>query len=782
MARITKQLEYEYSNMPIPGGGYVTGFIYHEKCPGVFYLRTDIGGVYKFDAVNKKWISLIDHVTQERLDETFPLAIALDDNNPKRLYIASGIYQKEHGLLSVSEDAGESFEYYEMPCMVHGNLPGRGTGFKLIVDKNDENTLWYASQEEGLFKSEDRGKTWKSITSIAEKYLSFVGQIPLKNGSYALIVSSAGVTTKRSDTLRGHSLYVSYDNGNTFEELWQPEDNEIDGCKFAGRVGARYTYDDKYLYITLSITGKNAWTILHGYSCDAGACIGGTVLRYEINNDSLGKGEDITPKGIDEIEAGIIGAGFAGLCTAKSCPGLVVASTINQGDYKDSIYRSFDYGNTWELILQDLAIGKMDFKTSYMKPKYNDGKSIIHWLTDLKINPFDENELWFNTGTGVFRTKNLTDKECVVFSDHCDGIEETVHLNLYAPPAGEVKLIDILGDLGGFAFREYDKPCDNSFDDEDGNRYITCINADYCDNNPQRVIVTPRGNWRSKTLGGLILSNDQCETFRRLPMPFGINSEIDDVLHEIERPNVNSGWVAMSADGKSIVWSLARGIELPVKLCLVSNDGGESFRPVKVYDLNGKEVLEGGFKVFSDRMDENLFYGFGDASEIYISTDKGNSFKQVAIDSEVKVPKIKFTLIDCANKTELRGVAGKTGEFYFVAKENGLWRVNFDAKELKVKFTKLSNDIDVFFRMGIGIGPDDNDYITGKKGLYVSANINGEYGFYRTFDEGETFERLNTSKQMFGEIYTLDADKREFGRFYLGTGSRGVITGKQVEK
>lgn len=55
-------------------------------------------------------------------------------------------------------------------------------------------------------------------------------------------------------------------------------------------------------------------------------------------------------------------------------------------------------------------------------------------------------------------------------------------------------MIDILGDLGGFAFTALDKPCGNSFADEDGNRYITCINADFSDENPDVLVVTPRGN------------------------------------------------------------------------------------------------------------------------------------------------------------------------------------------------------------------------------------------------------------------------------------------------
>lgn len=138
--------------------------------------------------------------------------------------------------------------------------------------------------------------------------------------------------------------------------------------------------------------------------------------------------------------------GFSGIDTVRSVPGLLVVSTISKED-GDCIFRSRDYGNTWECILYDLEIGEMVFRTSYLKPQYNGGHSLIHWLTDLKINPFNPEEAWFNTGTGVFRSRNLSGA-CVVFEDYSDGIEETVHLNVYSPPKGEVKCIDIVGIWG----------------------------------------------------------------------------------------------------------------------------------------------------------------------------------------------------------------------------------------------------------------------------------------------------------------------------------------------
>lgn len=50
-----RELSYQYKNLPIPGGGYVTGFIFHKKKKGLLYLRTDIGGTYRFDPEHQRW-------------------------------------------------------------------------------------------------------------------------------------------------------------------------------------------------------------------------------------------------------------------------------------------------------------------------------------------------------------------------------------------------------------------------------------------------------------------------------------------------------------------------------------------------------------------------------------------------------------------------------------------------------------------------------------------------------------------------------------------------------
>lgn len=791
-----EKIDYKYTSASIPGGGYVTGFTFQPGEEGLLYARTDIGGAYRFSPGQERWIALCDHVTPADLSETFPVALAVDERRPERLFMVSGMWREQGGRISVSEDYGKTFQTHSLPFPAHGNLPGRGTGERLIVDRLREEILYYASQTKGLWRSMDTGRTWSRVPALQEEYLTFVGQSP--DGT-ALFVGTAGATLKKDEDHCGSALYVSYDRGESFETLWQPEylgpeNREGEHKLLRGLVAHRYAMDEKYLYVTFTARGRAAFLPELAYSCDTIWVTDGHVARYPWEDSHqgaatvIGQGEEISPfperRIPPEMPEGEIGMGvrpfhpfgFGGISACPKAAGLLVCSTIRKAD-GDSIYRSRDYGETWEEILHGLDIGEMKFRTSYMLPEYNGGRNLIHWLSDIKIDPNFPDRAWFNTGTGVFRTDNLLG-ERVCFTDWCDGIEETVHINVYAPPAGETLLFDMVGDLGGFAFRDLPGPCENSFADEEGNRYITCMNADYSDSDPNLVVVTPRGNWTGKTKGGLILSRDNGKTFEHLPLPYGLSTALDQALEGIERPNVNSGWAAMSPNGKHIVWSVARGIRLPIELVVVSHDGGYHYAPVKAYDLRGVLLREGELKVFSDRVDSSLFYGFGSHSELYLSRDGGETYHQLPVEGLDQ--DICFTLIDCADQTEVRPESGRRGVIYFAAGEKGLWKLTVDPENGTGRAARLGGAGDVFYCLGLGLGRPFGEYFGEEKALYVAARIGGVYGFYRTLDQGRSFQRLNHDAQSFGGIQSIDGDKRVFGRFFIGSSTRGVLYGEPV--
>lgn len=780
-----KQIEYTYKNLPIPGGGYVTGFLFHPTRENVLYIRTDIGGSYRYCYEENKWTSLTESVDMFDLSETYPIALAVDENRLARLLIASGVNgrdgKKVNGKLSISDDFGNTFVHKELPCYVHGNMNGRGTGPRLLKDPANEKGIYFASQKDGLLYSPDLGDSWKKLDTGSETYMTLVWCSP--DGD-TVVAGTAGVVTGSED-MRGHSLYISYDKGEKFEPMIMPESIFAEGSKWSGYVAHRIDFDGKYLYVTLVNTGKRSYVKETGYSCDSGDCLGGRIIRYAFDECGRVRGyQDITPtclygeQGAYRVDRkSVYPFGFGGISSCKAKPGLLAASTICKDD-GDMMFISFDYGENWEPALYDLSVGNIQFETSYMKPEYNGGHNLIHWLSDVKINPFNPDEVWFNSGTGVFRSTDFTSKDRS-FADCCRGIEETVHLNVYSPVDGPVKVIDIVGDLGGFAFTQMDQPCKNSFSDAEGNRYITCINADFSDIHPENVVVTPRGNWTGKTKGGLIFSKDYGLTFERIPLPFGISDYLDERFREIESPNVNSGWVSLSADTKTIVYCVADGIDLFMKGIIVSHDQGKSFQKVRVFDEKRTELSDTDIhmKVFSDRVDSRLFYGFGDDFSIYISKDRGNTFNPVKVE-DIPGRKMNFGLIDCANKTEIRGEAGKKGIFYLAAGDFGLWKLFFDDEKDIVKGQRITGDGESVFRMGLGLLHQDVDYREDEKALYICGVIQNTYGFFRSFDAGKTWEKINDDTQKFGDINSIDGDSRKVGRFLIATGSFGIKYGE----
>lgn len=83
---------YEWNNIPIGGGGYVTGVVIHPTEPDLVYARTDVGGAYRLDVTSGDWVPLLDHFGDEDSNLYGVDGIALDQQNPNVVYIAAGKY------------------------------------------------------------------------------------------------------------------------------------------------------------------------------------------------------------------------------------------------------------------------------------------------------------------------------------------------------------------------------------------------------------------------------------------------------------------------------------------------------------------------------------------------------------------------------------------------------------------------------------------------------------------------------------------------------------------
>ena len=765
------KVKYEYKNFNIGGGGFVTGFVFHKKMPNILYARTDIGGVYRFDFENRKWISLIDSVTSIEPNQCYPLSIALDENDENALYIACGDHKK--GELCISHNKGESFEIKTIPCGIHGNCMGRATGERLIKIGDD---LFFASQSSGLLRSRDEGDSWDKLDVNGETNLTFVNAIQSGEHRTVFVGTSGGgnISDKDGQKFRGHSLYASYDNGESFFKVTQPNADTFLTSALAGFVAQRSSFgtdintSKRYFYVTFSQTGKDREP--YRYTCDSAEIVSGRIFRYELDKQGRiieNKQKDITPDNV--LSVGLSGVDF--------CNGMLVLSEIGEA-HSNSVYISYDNGDSWKQILYNLSVGKMNFTVPYMKPEYNSGRLLVHWMSDIKINPFDPDMAVFNTGTGVFVSKNLTASEnggTVEWEPLCEGMEETVHINVYSPPKGEIRCIDIVGDLGGFAFSSVDEIPENSFANDNGDRYITCLNADFTDENPKVVVATPRGNWTGETVGGVIISHDQCKTWRHLGFPYGLSDKIDILCDSIKKSNIDSGWAALSADGKRIIWTIAQQHEFLSDSVVYTDDEGKTWGKSVFIGKCDYEATPVPLYILADRVNPDIFMAVNKESLMFISTDKGKTFYECTPSEVFEKPQSREKLK--LRKIEVRAESGKEKTLWVSFGPAGLWRLEFDDASKSVDCVRITKPND--FTLGVGFGKPKEG--SDAPVIYTSGVIDGEYGFWRSCDYGNSFELLSEDNQHFGTVISISGDPREFGTFYIATGSRGLFCGRKVK-
>lgn len=759
-------IKYNYHSLSVPGGGFVTGFVFHPNIKNILYARTDIGGIYRFDFENKKWHSLADWITEFNRHLALPLSIALDEDKPNMLYAMCGNSRKgfPHGksALLISENYGAGFTEKSVPFCCNGNAPARSSAERLAY-KNGK--LFFGSQGEGLWQSADNGESWTRL-DFCEENIVFVY---FPKGTEIMLVSCTGETTADGNN-RGHTLYASYDFGKSFEKLDIPAPLDDERCSHNGFVPYAIAYYGENIYVTFTHSFRqNHWGGWNDFACDNGGGFDGRLYRYTISDGKLIFAEDMTPTADGFTDSNLkrkLPFGLGGIDVHKN-----VIAICSIGGHGDCIFISRDNGKSYKKI-QSTDTDSFQVDVPYLKPEYNGKRVPLHWMSCLRIDPFNPDFAVINTGTGIFALNGLTTDNCFV-STLCSGVEETVHMNIYSLPSGKNKVIDLVGDLGGFVFSDLDKPCENSFANKNGDRYITCLNADFLQNNPDTFITTARGNWTGETKGGVILTTNGGESFTHIGYPTDISDILDEASENIKRPNYNSGWAAITADGNYILWTLAyEYMKLPCFCAVRYNISEKNFNKIKIYNLQGNDISESELhiKIFTDRVNAAKAYGFGENGQLYMSMDSGASFCQLSVSEDF--PLCRMSGIDGYKGVEIRFLPDCEGVCYAALCENGLWKLHFNEKNVHAE--RITEKDDFVKAVGFGTGNSDS-----KPALFICGRIFGEYGFWKSLDSGESWAKINTPSQMFGGIVSMDGDFRHNGRVYIATGTRGGIYGDE---
>lgn len=154
---------HRWRTAAIGGTGFVTGLLFHPAVRGLAYARTDIGGAYRWDDRQARWIPLTDQVGWDDWNLLGVEALAVDPAHPDRLYLALGTYAQSWagpGAVLRSEDRGTTWARTDLTVRLGANEDGRGAGERLLVDPRDSEQLWLGTRHDGLLRSTDRGATW----------------------------------------------------------------------------------------------------------------------------------------------------------------------------------------------------------------------------------------------------------------------------------------------------------------------------------------------------------------------------------------------------------------------------------------------------------------------------------------------------------------------------------------------------------------------------------------------------------------------------------------------
>ena len=118
---------YNWRNVRIDGGGFVSGIIFNPTEQNLIYARTDIGGAYRWNQSTSSWTPLMDWVGWNNWGWNGVLSIATDPVQTNRVYAAVGMYlnswDPNNGAILRSTDRGATWHVDHAAVQGRRQLP-----------------------------------------------------------------------------------------------------------------------------------------------------------------------------------------------------------------------------------------------------------------------------------------------------------------------------------------------------------------------------------------------------------------------------------------------------------------------------------------------------------------------------------------------------------------------------------------------------------------------------------------------------------------------------------
>jgi xyloglucan-specific exo-beta-1,4-glucanase len=444
---------YQWQNVAIGGGGYVTGVYLHPLQQNLVYIRTDVGGFYRWNSGNKTWIPLTDHFPLAQSNYYGGEALALDPQNPNVVYIAAGKYTGSWaglGTIFKSTNQGKTWTKLNIDLPMGGNENQRWASERLVVNPSNSNIIFFGSRTSGLWKSSDGGGKWQKVTSFPGKPQADIG--------ISGIIFHKKVSGLVYANAYGDGIYQSNDAGVTWRKI----------AGSPSQVNRLEVASNGILYAThksgVSKHTNGAWT-------------------------------NITPPNAQTK--------FGAIAVNPNNPEEVLTVYDQyQGSDTSTIFKSTNGGTTWSKKRRVLNSQVPWWPDWYFAAA----------AADIEFDPKIPGRVWLTDWYGTWQTDNIN-VESPVWSNYEKGHEEVVSFALATPPSGSM-LLSGVADVDGFHHQKGLKAYPSTqFGGNNGLRFQDTYSIAYTESNPLRMVRVGGNRWNHTYTGAT--STDGGQTWNK---------------------------------------------------------------------------------------------------------------------------------------------------------------------------------------------------------------------------------------------------------------------------
>ena len=737
--------DYDWANVPIGGGGYITGMKIHPLDADLRYYRTDVGGAYRWDAAQGKLVQLIYSTNKKHYSVA---GIALHPTDLDIVYIAvSGDCNSSNTAIYKSADRGETFTvvtglpfYFAANggrnCDTNGdnNAPNTGDkdreGTPIEVNPLNTNELYIGTREKGLYIMNIQNDTWVQVPN---------NQIPHNTEVYS-------IRTIKFHPTQAELVYIAYMGYGVFR----------------GNTNTQ-------VYERLDAIGNAALDAALDDAMDIAISKDGDYMLVACKNSGVLKAANITSNTVN-WSASPIGNNIAkGYLTVECSPhdnntAVTVAAGWNQ---ISNIETTTDAGVSWQTTTHTLDMAQHIFPWRYSAFGNN--------VAQFGFDPVNVNKLHFTSWFSTFSSDNWTSVNGGTWhTQNAYGHEEIVPTDLITFNPNQVNrfLMCGSGDHSGMLFDDLtefnyatETVTDNFSNPAEIGMLKKSASMDFCFNNSDHLAVALTEEW-SNSNGGIAKSSDGGQSWALLS---DYNSTDGKSIIAIASQDPND-LVMLTENG--LKYTNDNGVNVDPSVGVTSmaaNCSPSAVNCLGATNINSGSINNSVFSSFrnvaADRSLDCVFYYYDWNGDFSISTDSGQNW---CIINTTDLPASN----DIWQKARITSIPNQAGHLWF-----NINKKLFHSSDGGVNWTEIISVNDVL-ALGSGVGENVGDY----DALYIFGsidNISGNY-VYRSTDMGTTWVQINNhgEKELWGDIKIITGDRNEFGKIYATSSGQGVLYGE----